>query len=78
MSARVELKVDGMTCPACARSVTRKLSGVVGVSNADVDFATGKATVEYDTSSGKIEDLIAAMISAIEQIGYRAQSNHGN
>jgi Cu+-exporting ATPase len=70
MSSRVELKVDGMTCQGCARSVTRKLSGVSGVSNATVDLAAGKATVDYDTSRGKLEDLIAA----VEQIGYRAQS----
>jgi Cu+-exporting ATPase len=74
MSARVELKVDGMTCQACARSVTKKLSGVSGVSNAAVDLAAGKAIVELDTSRGKIEDLIAAL----EQIGYRAHSNRGN
>jgi len=68
MNSHVELKVDGMTCQGCVRSVTKKLSGVAGVSSAAVDLAAGKATVEYDASSAKVEDLIAA----VEQIGFHA------
>lgn len=68
MDSSVELKVDGMTCQGCVRSVTKKLSGVAGVSGAAVDLAAGKATVQYDASSAKVEDLIAA----VEQVGFHA------
>ena len=68
MDARVELKVDGMTCQGCVRSVTKKLSGVTGVSNVAVDLDAGKATVGYDASAAKVSDLIAA----VEQIGFHA------
>lgn len=68
MDNKVELKVEGMTCQACARSVTRKLTGVDGVSSATVDLAAGKATVERDESRASVEDLIAAL----SQIGFRA------
>jgi copper chaperone CopZ len=57
-----------MTCQGCVRSVTKKLSGVAGVSDAEVDLSAGKATVQYDDSRAKVEDLIAA----VEQIGFHA------
>ena len=68
METSVELKVEGMTCQACARSVTHKLSGVNGVSSASVDLAAGKATVQRDDSRASVGDLIAAL----SQIGFRA------
>ena len=60
-----------MTCQGCVRSVTKKLSGVAGVSSAAVDLTAGKAKVEYDDSSARVEDLIAA----VEQIGFHATLN---
>jgi Cu+-exporting ATPase len=71
MDSSVELKVDGMTCESCARSVGRKLSSVAGVSSATVDLAAGKATVQRDESRASVDDLIAAL----GQIGYRAARN---
>lgn len=68
MDTSVELKVEGMTCEACARSITRKLSGVDGVSTASVNLAAGKATIQRDDSRASVDDLIAAL----SQIGFRA------
>jgi Cu+-exporting ATPase len=68
MNSRVELKVDGMTCDTCVRSVTFKLLRVKGVSSAAVDLASGKATVEYDEDGANVDGLIAA----VEQIGFHA------
>jgi copper chaperone CopZ len=68
MDTEVELKVEGMTCGACARSVTSKLSGLDGVSSASVDLAAGKATVKRDDSRVSIDNLIAAL----GEIGFRA------
>jgi copper chaperone len=68
MNSHVELKVEGMTCQGCVRSVTKKLSGVAGVSGVAVDLAAGQATVQYDGSAAKVEDLIAAL----EQVGFHA------
>jgi len=68
MNSSVELKVEGMTCQGCVRSVTKKLSGVAGVSGAAVDLEAGKATVHYDDAAAKVEDMIAA----VEQIGFHA------
>ena len=66
--AKLELKVEGMTCDGCVRSVERKLSKVAGVESAHADLAAGRATVEYDDSQVGVDQ----MIGAVEQIGYRA------
>jgi copper chaperone CopZ len=64
----LELKVEGMTCEGCVRSVERKLSKVAGVESARVDLGTATATVEYDDSQARADQFIAA----VEQIGYHA------
>lgn len=68
MDSSVQLKVDGMTCDACVRSVTFKLLRVAGVSGASVDLAAGKATVQRDEARTTVDDLI----TALSQIGFRA------
>ena len=64
----LELKVEGMTCDGCVRSVERKLSKVAGVESARVNLGTGRAIVQYDDSQARADQLIAA----VEQIGYHA------
>jgi Cu+-exporting ATPase len=66
--SRVELKVEGMSCDACVRSIERKLSKVAGVASARVNLDTGSAVVEYDDSRAQADQLIGA----VEQIGYHA------
>lgn len=66
--ATVELKVDGMTCQGCVRSVERKLRSVPGVGSATVDLGAGKASVEFDQAVAEPARLIAA----VQQIGFQA------
>ncbi|MCB9933739.1 MAG: cation-translocating P-type ATPase [Planctomycetes bacterium] len=44
-SGTLNLKVDGMTCAHCARSVEKSLKGVQGITTAEADFASGSVTV---------------------------------
>ena len=46
-SEHVELPITGMTCASCANRIERKLNRLDGVS-ATVNYATEKATVDYD------------------------------
>ncbi|HWR57604.1 MAG TPA: copper ion binding protein, partial [Thermodesulfovibrionales bacterium] len=48
MKKKVELPITGMTCAACALSVERGLGRISGVTNASVNFASEKATVEME------------------------------
>ncbi|MGE4428705.1 MAG: heavy metal translocating P-type ATPase [Solirubrobacteraceae bacterium] len=66
-AARVELPITGMTCASCANRVERKLNKLDGVT-ATVNYATEKATVEYDASAVETGQLV----DAVEAAGYRA------
>ena len=46
----VELPITGMTCASCAARVERSLNEVDGVS-ASVNYATERATVDYDPAT---------------------------
>jgi copper chaperone len=64
----VELKVEGMDCDGCVKSVTRMLAGLAGVQKADVSLAQASAKVTYDPS--KVD--VAQMKKAVERAGYKA------
>ena len=42
------IKVEGMTCSYCAKTVETTLNKEAGVSSVELDLATGLATVTYD------------------------------
>ena len=54
-----------MSCASCAARIERSLNGLEGVS-ASVNYATERATVEYDPR--RIGP--AALVDAVEQVGY--------
>ena len=64
----VELKVEGMDCEGCVKSVTRMLSGVPGVQKVDVSLAEANARVTYDPAKANLEQ----MKKAVERAGYKA------
>jgi copper chaperone len=64
----VELKVEGMDCEGCVKSVTRMLSGVAGVQNVQVSLAAANARVTYDPAKVGV----AEMKKAVERAGYKA------
>jgi copper chaperone len=64
----VQLKVEGMDCEGCVKSVTRMLSGVPGVQTVDVSLAEARAKVTYDPARAGVPE----MRKAIERAGYKA------
>jgi cation-transporting ATPase V/Cu+-exporting ATPase len=60
----VELDIDGMTCSSCAARVQRTLARQAGVSDALVNYATGRATVELDPQTVELDQLVAAVQGA--------------
>ena len=67
MAQHVELPIAGMTCASCANRIERKLNKLDGVS-ASVNYATEKATVDFDAAAVAPEALVAA----VEAAGYQA------
>ena len=66
MSEKVHLNIHGMTCAACVRRVEQGLDSLSGVSKAAVNFATDKATVEYDPLLIDVERLT----EKVRDLGY--------
>ena len=58
-----------MTCASCVFHVEGALKEVGGVTDARVNLATEKATVEYDIATSDLHDLVRAIDSA----GYTAR-----
>ncbi|HZV75702.1 MAG TPA: heavy metal translocating P-type ATPase [Conexibacter sp.] len=65
-SERVELPIKGMTCASCATRVERRLNELDGVA-ATVNYATERATVDFDAAAVAPQQLV----SAVEAAGYR-------
>jgi Cu+-exporting ATPase len=59
----VELPITGMTCASCANRIERKLNKLDGVS-ASVNYATEKATVDFDPDAVAPEQLLDAVRAA--------------
>ena len=57
--------VSGMTCGHCAASVREEVGALAGVTDVDVDVASGRVTI---SSSAPIE--ADAIRGAIEEAGY--------
>ena len=64
----LELKVEGLHCDGCVKSVTRMLTAVPGVENVDVSLAEGKASVRYDPAKAGV----AEFKRAVERAGFKA------
>jgi Cu+-exporting ATPase len=67
-SEHVELPIGGMTCASCANRIERKLNKLDGVA-ATVNYATEKATVDYDPAAVLPQDLLDTVAAA----GYSAR-----
>jgi Cu+-exporting ATPase len=65
--SHLELPISGMTCASCATRVEKRLNRLDGVS-ASVNYATERASVDFDPAVSTPDDLVAA----IEQAGYAA------
>ena len=66
----INMSVKGMTCAGCEADVKTALQAVPGVMNVgEVCHKSGSATVFFDTSKGKSD----AVVSAVVNKGYKAE-----
>jgi Cu+-exporting ATPase len=65
---QVGFKVEGMSCSSCSNNVQKKLNSLDGIMHANVNIATEKGTVEYDSSKIDVE----AILNAVDKLGYKA------
>ncbi|OGN97611.1 MAG: copper-translocating P-type ATPase [Chloroflexi bacterium RBG_13_51_36] len=65
-TGKASIHITGMTCTTCARTIAKGLSHTPGVEQANVNFASQKASLEYDPAKvnlAKIKDTVS-------QLGY--------
>lgn len=64
------LKIEGMMCEGCVKSVKDALEKVPGITSVDVNLKKGTAVVQGDADD---ETLIKAVVDA----GFRGSVKHG-
>ncbi|MBW4498488.1 MAG: heavy metal translocating P-type ATPase [Scytonema hyalinum WJT4-NPBG1] len=62
------LKLRGMSCASCARSIENTIRSVPGVNECNVNFGAEQATVEYDPKKTNLE----VIQGAVDEAGYSA------
>ncbi|MCC6744176.1 MAG: copper-translocating P-type ATPase [Acidobacteria bacterium] len=62
----VELPITGMHCAGCARTIEKALAKTPGVQTANVNFATSRATVAFDSDVTSL----GAIVASVTDVGY--------
>ena len=65
-TTKADLLISGMTCAGCVRTIEQAVETLPGVARADVNLATGTASVEYDPRAVNVE----AIRKAVDEAGY--------
>lgn len=64
---KIDFKIGGMTCASCAKAIERAVNKLDGIESINVNVATEKATINYDTSKLKLTQIR----NTIEKAGYK-------
>jgi copper ion binding protein len=70
MSSTATYTVSGMTCGHCVSSVTEEVTNIPGVTDVQVDLASGAVTI---TSEAPVEET--AVKAAVDEAGYELVSH---
>lgn len=62
--AKTKLKIGGMSCQHCVKTVTDALTELQGVKRAKVNLRKGEAVVHFDESHVSTENLAKAITAA--------------
>lgn len=65
---RIDFQIEGMHCGSCAVGIQMLVSGLDGVSSAEVSYEAKKGTFEYDPAKVSKDDIV----KAISELGYKA------
>ena len=65
-TARLDLPLQGMHCAGCASRIEHALGELDGVQQVQVNFATEKATLQYEPTALRLEQIT----HTVEEIGY--------
>lgn len=60
----ITLKISGMTCMGCVRTLTKVLSALPGVGTVEIDLTSGDAHIGFDPALAKPADFSASIEGA--------------
>ncbi|MGB2854899.1 MAG: heavy metal-associated domain-containing protein, partial [Dehalococcoidia bacterium] len=63
---KTRIHITGMTCTTCAATIEKALFETPGVEQVNINFASEKASIEYDPA--KVD--LAKLEDTISQLGY--------
>jgi Cu+-exporting ATPase len=66
---KIQLKIKGMYCVSCENKIKDAILNMNGVKNANVDYTTEKAVVEFDSAKTDIKNII----KTIKNVGYELE-----
>jgi len=69
--AKVHLRIEGMSCASCVKTIEKALSALPQVQSVNVNFATGKAEVSTESDP-------RPLIEAVQKVGYHAELLDGH
>ncbi len=58
---KVNIKIEGMTCGHCQKSVNKLITAVEGVNACEVSLEKGEASVEFDAAKTSKEAIVKAV-----------------
>lgn len=64
MLKRAKIKIDGMSCQHCVKTVTDAVSDLDGVSQVKVNLKKGEAKIKFDKDRLDLEQLKTAIVTA--------------
>ncbi|GAG35666.1 unnamed protein product, partial [marine sediment metagenome] len=65
-SDKASIHITGMTCTTCAATIEKGLSETSGVEQANVSFASEKASIKYDPTKVDLDKIK----NTVSQLGY--------
>jgi Cu+-exporting ATPase len=69
MNKKIILNISGMDCASCAAKIEDAFKKEKRIKKANVNFASEKANIEFDSSSISLNEII----KIIQQLGYKAE-----
>ena len=63
----VLIKIDGMHCHKCQKTIQKSLQLLEGVKEVEVDFPSGLASVLFDPNAATVR----ALMEAVSEAGYQ-------
>ena len=58
------MKIDGMTCQHCVKTVTETVTMIIGVERVEVNLEEKNAIIEYEESQVQLEKISKQIIEA--------------